>query len=341
MIVINNSREAVTCSCDWSLGLAPKVAGSKKIDVKPGDQARILLRFELPGTLTPGQYELKASARFSSGEVQTDSSVFHVLAPAPAPQTSARIALFDHKGETRQWLERSGINFQQVGASADLSAYDLLIVGKAALSPHSPAPDITRVREGLKVLLFEQSSQTLEKRFGFRVAEYGLRQVFPRVADHPVLDRLGTEHLRDWRGAATILPPRLEYELDRRFNGAPTVRWCDLPVTRLWRCGNRGNVASVLIEKPTRGDFLPILDGGFSLQYSPLLEYREGRGMVLFCQLDVTGRTENDPAAENLARNLLSYAAAWKPGPARRGGLRGRAFRQETPGGDRLYTEFV
>ena len=36
IIVINNSREAVTCSCEWSLGLAPKVAGSNRVDVKPG-----------------------------------------------------------------------------------------------------------------------------------------------------------------------------------------------------------------------------------------------------------------------------------------------------------------
>jgi len=95
------------------------------------------------------------------------------------------------------------------------------------------------------------------------------------------------------------------------------VVWCGLPVTRLWRCGNRGNVASVLIEKPVRGDFLPILEGGFSLQYSPLLEFREGKGMVLFCQMDVTGRTEADPAAAALVRNLLQYASDWKPAPRR------------------------
>ena len=83
-----------------------------------------------------------------------------------------------------------------------------------------------------------------------------------------------TENLRDWRGEATIRPPRLTYELRPRYG--PTVQWCDIPVPRLWRCGNRGNVASVLIEKPARGDFLSILDGGYSLQYSPLLEYREG-----------------------------------------------------------------
>ena len=67
-----------------------------------------------------------------------------------------------------------------------------------------------------------------------------------------------------------------------------SCKWCDLEVPHVWRCGNRGNVASVLIEKPARGDFLPVLDGGYSLQYSPLLEYREGKGLVLFCQIDVT-----------------------------------------------------
>jgi len=93
------------------------------------------------------------------------------------------------------------------------------------------------------------------------------------------------------------------------------VKWCDIEVPRVWRCGNRGNVASVLIEKPTTGDFLPLLDGGFSLQYSPLMEYREGTGMVLFCQLDVTGRTERDPAADRIVSNILTYVSAWKPTP--------------------------
>jgi hypothetical protein len=177
--------------------------------------------------------------------------------------------------------------------------------------------DLSRVRDGLKVIIFEQSADTLEKRFGFRVAEYGLRQVFPRVPGHPILAGLNEELLRDWRGEATLNPPRLKYEPGQQFNGAPTVKWSGIPVTRVWRCGNRGNVASVLIEKPACGDFLPIIDGGYGLQYSPLLEYREGKGMILFCQLDLTGRTENDPAAQQLLSNIYSYIAAWKPVPRR------------------------
>ena len=201
-------------------------------------------------------------------------------------------------------------------ANADLSGYDVLIVGKEALTPDGPGPDVGRVRDGLKVIVFEQTAKVLEERFGFRVAEYGLRQVFPRVPDHPLLAGLDADHLRDWRGEATLLPPRLEYTLRPRYG--PTVQWCGIDVPRAWRCGCRGNVASVLIEKPARGDFLPILDGGYGLQYSPLLEYREGKGMVLFCQMDVTGRTESDPAADALTRNLLRYVSAWKPPPRRK-----------------------
>ena len=40
-------------------------------------------------------------------------------------------------------------------------------------------------RVGLKVLVFEQAADVLEKRLGFRVEEYGLRRVFKRAPGHP------------------------------------------------------------------------------------------------------------------------------------------------------------
>lgn len=317
LIVINNSREAVDCDCEWTLSLPEMLKRSRKITVAAGQQERSPLRFDLPARLAPGRYELGSLFRFSNGETQTDSFFINVVVPAAPTRVGANIALFDPKGETGATLKELGMQSQTIDADADLSPFDLLIVGKSALTTAGAAPDIRRVRDGLKVIVFEQTSEVLEQRFGFRVQEYGLRQVFPRVADHPLLAGLTEDHLRDWCGEATILPPRLKYELNPKFNGAPTVTWCGLPVTRLWRCGNRGNVASVLIEKPARGDFLPILDGGFSLQYSPLLEYREGKGLVLFCQMDVTGRSETEPAATTLVQNLLGYVAAWKPTPPR------------------------
>ncbi len=345
LILINNSRSTISCDCSWSLGLPQAVTGSKQVPplgsfsrpqdgwrrsrprdgsfmarllIPTGEQARIPLRFSLPTGLAPGQYELTATVRFSSGEIQQDSFAIHVLPTPPPLPATAKIALFDPKGETARLLDAMSVRYQSVDAAADLSPYDVLIVGKGALTRESPGPDIRRVREGLKVVVLEQTAEVLEQRFGFRVAEYGLRQVFRRMADHPLLAGLDAESLRDWRGEATLLPPRLKYEIGPRY--APQVKWCGMDVTRVWRCGCRGSVASVLIEKPARGDFLPILDGGYSLQYSPLLEYREGKGMVLFCQMDVTGRTESDPAADRLARNIVGYACAWTP-PSRREAL--------------------
>jgi beta-galactosidase/beta-glucuronidase len=313
IIIINNSRETVTADCRWTFSLPLTVKGSTKVSVRTGQQERILLRFDLPAGLAAGEYRLGISVRFSTGEVQYDSFVIHVLSKAPAPKPTGKIALFDPKGETGRLLKTMGITYEPVKKGSDLSRCNILIIGKGALTMDGQGPDISPVRDGLKVVVFEQTPEVLEKRLGFRVTEYGLRQVFRRVADHPLLEGITADHLRDWRGEATILPPRMKYERSRRYDHAPSVRWCGLEVTRLWRCGNRGNVASVLIEKPHRGDFLPIVDGGFSLQYSPLMEYREGKGMILFCQMDVTGRTESDPAAAKLARNIIQHVADWKP----------------------------
>lgn len=317
LIVINHARESVAAEARWSFALPQPVSGSQQVTVPPGRQVRIPWRFNLPAALPAGKYELKAKVSFSTGEMQDDAFLIDVLPPQPTLSPAAKVAVFDPNGETRALMKLLRIEADSVPATADLSGYGTLVVGKAALTVDGAAPDVSRVRDGLKVIVFEQTSEVLERRFGFRVAEYGLRQVFPRIPDHPAVAGLTTGHLRDWRGEATILPPRLKLESNPTFNGAPTVTWCGLPATRVWRCGNRGNVASVLIEKPTRGDFLPILDGGYSLQYSPLLEYREGLGMAVFCQVDVTGRTEPDPAAEWLVRNLLNHVAAWRPSPRR------------------------
>jgi CubicO group peptidase (beta-lactamase class C family) len=326
VVVINNSREAVTCDyAVWALAHqagsggekpAPKpVTGDKTVTVAAGQQARVPLRLELPATPRPVRYELIGTFAFSTGETQADSFFIDVLPLPPKVQTSSKIALFDPKGQTGELLSKWGAQYQYVEAGTDLSVYDILVIGKSALTVGGPAPDVTRVRDGLKVVVFEQTADVLEKRFGFRSQEYGLRQIFARVSDHPILAGLTGEHLRDWRGEATIVAPRLTYESRPRYG--PTVQWCGIPVTQAWRCGNRGNVASVLIEKPACGDFLPILDGGYSLQYSPLMEYREGKGMVLFCQMDVTGRTETDTAADVLVHNLLQYVSTWKPAPRR------------------------
>src|SRR5262249_32655476 len=80
IIIITHSREIVACEAEWSLGLPLPVTGLKKVTVRPGDQDRIPLRFDLPATLSSGHCEVTATIRFSTGETQNDSFSINVLA---------------------------------------------------------------------------------------------------------------------------------------------------------------------------------------------------------------------------------------------------------------------
>jgi hypothetical protein len=317
VILLNNSRQRTGGVVSWRLDLPAEVKARVEVAVATGDQVRVPVQFQLPAEVESGTYRIRAAFRPEQGDLQEDVFEFSIL-PRPAlPRMTSRIALFDPPGQTAQLLADRGIPCTLVEATNDLARYDVLLIGKNALTVKGAAPALERVREGLKVVVFEQAAAVLEQRLGFRVQEYGLRQAWPRLPGSSLLAGISAEHLRDWRGASTLLSPRLEYQLSPKYNGAPTVRWCGLEVPRLWRCGNRGTVASVLIEKPPRGAFLPIIDGGYALQYSPLLEYREGRGVILFCQLDVTGRTHSDPVADTMVVNILRYIDAWRSTPWR------------------------
>ncbi|MEP6754093.1 MAG: hypothetical protein ABJA67_01225 [Chthonomonadales bacterium] len=310
LIIINNSRVTVDCECSW---LFEQAKSNVHATIKTGQQLQIPLDVKLQANVAPGRHKLTATVRFSTGETQEDSFDIDILPSAKADKINSRIGLFDPKGETGKVLTTLGIQVRPVDATTDLAGIDLLIIGKGALTLGGAAPDIRKVRQGLKVIVFEQTPEVLEQRLGFRTAEYGLRQVFPRVGDHPMLAGLTTETLRDWQGESTILPSRLQYTLKPMYG--PMVKWCGMDVPHVWRCGNQGNVASALIEKPASGDFLPIIDGGYSLQYSPLLLHRQGSGIVIFCQMDVSGRTEQEPAAALLVKNILRYASSWKATP--------------------------
>jgi hypothetical protein len=312
IVVINDTREPVRCTCRWGLEGRHRVG---EVTVEPGGIHKEPIAVELPADLPPGTHRLHVVAEFEGGGRQDDALDLHVLAPPPDAAGAEGVALYDPAGLTRAELEALGVPFTEVDAGDDVSRYELLIVGREALLATGPAPDISAVREGLKVLVFEQTEQVLQHRLGFRTQVYGLRRVFPRVPDHPALSGLGAEHLRDWRGRATLYPPYMEEA--GSFQSYPHVRWCGFSNSRVWRCGTEGNVATALIEKPMRGDFLPIVDGGFDLQYAPLLECGVGRGRVVFCQMDVTGRSEGDPAARALIAALVRYCAEAPPRTAR------------------------
>jgi len=320
-VVINDSRAPLSAECEWKINLPAGASEKKQLKVESGEQTRAPISIRLPEDLKAGEYEISLSAKFDTGETQSDSFAIHVMQKPAKPATTLPISLFDPAGKTKKVLSAMGVAFTEVNADAKPSAKELLIIGKDALSLDGPAPDLAAVRQGLKVIVFEQSTAVLDQRLGFRPQEYGLRNLFPRFADHPLLAGTDAKNWANWRGAsgATLASLKLrEWESGWKYCSELITTWSGVTVNRSWRGSTYGAVSSVFIEKPARGDFLPVLEGGFSLQYAPLLEFREGKGMVLFCQLDVSNRDETEPAADTLVRNILKYADAWHPAAERK-----------------------
>ena len=83
----------------------------------------------------PGQYELTMTARFDSGETQTDRFVVDVLPPSRKLTLNRDIAVWDPKGETTRLLKAVGVAFRRVTATSDLSDCDYLVIGKAVSEP--------------------------------------------------------------------------------------------------------------------------------------------------------------------------------------------------------------
>ncbi|MBR4653561.1 MAG: hypothetical protein IKO72_09385 [Kiritimatiellae bacterium] len=300
LVFVNDCRSERTYS--WTVKLlaageseAWRQVGETRIPAGTRGEARITIPLAMAGEFT-------AEAVFSAtGWQGCDRFQFSVLPPEPGSADDEPIPLYDPHGDTARNFKRLGIPFKLVGDVADAvtaAREKALVVGRNALDVQLVQGLFSRDFNEGHMLVFEQSKTTLES-LGFRVQEYGLRSAFARFKDGDV--KLADETLRDWAGESTLIQSHMPPS-----GSVPHAVWAGYNVDRVWRCGNRGAVATVIPEKPTAGDWRALADGGWNLQYAPLLDWRVDFAHVTFCQFDVTGRTVADPAADDLVRALVA-----------------------------------
>ena len=318
LVILNDRRMPQEVAWAWRLCAADgaPVAGAAdngRVTVPPGGRVDVPLACALPATA--GAYALKADFTFAGGAHQSDAFTLETYVPAPTAKV-ANLVLYDAPaGLTTKLFARLGIAATPWKDGMSLAKDARLVVGRGALTKaFFDTVVVPHARPGGRILIFEQNKETLEA-IGFRVQNYGLRNAFARYRA-PGLN-LTTDMLRDWNGEATLLPPYLP-NLAANETDYPRETWAGFRVPRVWRCGTRGSVASVLPEKPARGDWRALVDGAFDLQYAPLLDWITRYGRVTFCQLDVTGRTVADPVADDLVNRLVARLADghfWPRGP--------------------------
>ncbi|XHR30588.1 MAG: glycoside hydrolase family 2 TIM barrel-domain containing protein [Chthoniobacteraceae bacterium] len=277
-------------------------SGTETTLVAPWSSSAVQFQFKAPenSSATPLPLEIRASVSGTKGLPETACEPFFCTVwpreESPAPG-KAVLSIIDPEGETTVWLQKAGAQvqpFQQGKTKAQT-----LIIGRRALHGLEKLPFTAEdIHEGMRVLICEQYCGDLEK-LGFRTEDHCPRNVFAGCADHPILAGLADDALRDWNGNATLLPWGPEGDTTHTANSRRSYHW-----------SNRGTVASDIVETPHFGPFKAITDCEFDLAYSPLLSWRHGAGEVIFSQLDITGRTESDPAVERLHHNLVRYFQA-------------------------------
>jgi hypothetical protein len=331
LVILNDTRQPRTCRYHWRLALPGGAEGQGEATVAPGGRVFVPLAVTVPATAALGSATLMADFDLGDGETQQDEFRLDIL-PEAAPAGPARpVWLLDPAGTTAACFDRLGIRHQPCAADGTgVRPGDVVVIGEGALSMPELAtaalPVASRVAEGVRLLVLAQDEEVLVRRLGFRTNVHGLRFLYRRTPGHPALVGFEDAHFANWAGSSGMVPPSLELPAVEEHD--PTWDWCGFRNTRVWRCGTLGSVASVLIEKPSRGDWTPLLDGGFDLQYAPLLETAVGQGRVIFCQLDAVRRTEPEPVADRLVVKLLSYLETAPARSARpvlyRGDPRGR-----------------
>lgn len=320
LVVVNDARQPVEAAVQWRLVDVDTEEtvrdGEVKVAVSPGTSAFYDVALKAPDVENRTAYRLDATwSGPLSDQTFVESFALEVfpkmeLGPEVLQQT---VGLFDPTGQTKKAFDRLGLSYVEVKAGHPLPDCDFYVVGRDVLSveTHIPPALLNRVIEQGKTLLcFEQRSL---QDFGLRMHPRGIRTVFPVDDRHPVFSGVHTDDLRQWRGAFSLSEA---YPKDRTETPGQYPE-------EFWKWGNRGVVASYMIEKPAVGTLLSLAECGFDLQYTPLAELKEGAGTVLLCQLEVTERIGLDPAATRIFHNLLEYAGALQPRQGRNVSLSG------------------
>jgi beta-galactosidase len=302
--VLNDTRLPQKYSIQWEATVAGRRVGSGK---RQGtiDQAQTLfepISFNAPeridGSRVDGQIKMTAKVGEATHQDQFPFRVF-----APPARFSGELAVYDPARSTTRLLRRLGYSVHQWD---QVTFEPVIAIGRSALMGR---PDLLHelepfVQNGARVVVFVQDPEFLRNRLGLRVAWHMSRRVFPVSASHPVVAGLEAADLSDWAGSSTLLEPYPNGTWEKAF----PFDWEPGAAAYGWRWGGRGAVASASVEKPHKGSWQPILEDEFDLAYSPLMELDYGKGLLLWCMLDLEDHADKDPAALQLAGQIVQYA---------------------------------
>ena len=320
-ILLNNSYKPDSLTCSWKLELGGQTVaeGSKTETVPAGGEVFVPIAAAISaGPDRSGQ--LSVDFLKDGKKLRSDRCDIDVVAPKSFVN-QGRIALVDPEGDSAKALAAAGVKFQRLTFDADFTSFDTVIFGRRAfnyeLGMLPEGLDLGELtKQGKRILVMEQDEKTLRERFKLRTEYLSPRDAYGRVGGDPLTADLPDRLLKNWRGTATLTDG---YEIARNrgqvispheFGNGGTwlYPWNDGELhPRPIKWGNTHNVATVTAIKPDTGNFRTLVDCGQGSNYAAAWELENGKSRIVFNQMDVSGRSEPEPAATRYLQNLVSH----------------------------------
>jgi beta-galactosidase len=303
LALLNDTRVATTFAAHWHVEDAATTSvlekGRETGRIQPGETKLLPVAFRAPADLAPNTHRdlvLVLTADFT-GQILTDRFAFRVYGPAPATELPA-VTLYDPANQSAALLTALGLTPTPLRPGAAPDPKNLLVLGRNALVSGPLAFDLgAYVAAGGRALLLAQSPSWISQNLGLRIAPVPARRLFQVPTTSDYFTDMDATDLSDWNGAGTLVEARPDH-------AASSLA----PPAQGWRWGNAGSVSSAMIEKSHRSGWTPLLEGEWDLAYTPLQELHYGKGRLTWCTLDLEDQVAADPAADRLARHVLTSA---------------------------------
>ena len=268
-----------------------EVAGGDVCAVVPQGE-RAIRRFSFVAPDVAAKTRMKIDAGFDAFELSVWPR------QGAAPKTAAvggEVALFDPTGEGAKVLDGLGISYRRHDTLDGIpQSVSRLVIGRDALEGNSLDFLAPRIEAGLRVFIMRQKPETW-RRFGFHVQDAMSRDLFVRDTLNPPFAGVDADDLSYWRGAPD-------------YPNGPFGAIMRHATQRGPRGTRRHTVAGVLLQTPERVGYLPMIVGGFDLDYSALMRFIPGggaKGSITYCTIDFEGRVGTDPAATSVAKAVF------------------------------------
>lgn len=319
-IIINDHFYEIEGQILWEIKTGEKVVkqGKEKFSSSPGSIKFLPLNFTAPSVSEKRKFIIYACVKDVKGKILSkDTFNFSVFPESKISlNKEKKIALIDSTGETEEVLKLMGISYTLVNEDvvdrglSSLSNFSLLIIGKNSypeavklFKEHLPV--IETVKEGLNIIVMEQRNRYV---MGLKTENFNTRRVFILAKNSPLFNGLSDTDFSNWRGESQMLPPYPSWNEKSDWHSGRDSKHGQLNSfgqRRFWHWSNKGMVATFCFEKPQAGNFKILLENGFDLLYTPLVEFRYGKGKILLNQLDIIDHYGIEPVATLLFERMI------------------------------------